>query len=65
MKLRGYVWSILGLAGFILLWQLFTKSSGGVLGYFCGTLVLLATGLELVRVELVELRRTITAQDKS
>lgn len=64
MKLRGFVWSILGLAVVILLWQFFTKSSGGVLGYFCGMLILLGTGLELVRAEIKELRRSITAKDE-
>ena len=64
MKLRGFVWSILGLAVFMLLWQFFTKSYGEASGYFCGTLILLGTGLELVRAELAELRRMIKAKDE-
>ena len=64
MKLKGFVWSILGLGVFMLLWQFFTKSSGGASGYFSVTLILFATGLELVRTELAELRRTITAKDE-
>lgn len=65
MKLRGFVWSILGIEGCMVLWLFITKSYSEAIFYFLGTLTLLAAGLELVRAELAKLRRTSTAQDKS
>ena len=62
--LRTLVWSILGIVVALLVWQFFTKSYGEASGYFCGTLILLGTGLELVRAELAELRRMIKAKDE-
>ena len=64
MKLRGFVWGILGLAVLMLLWQFFTKSYTEASIYFCGTLISFAAGLNLVRAELAELRHTISAKDE-
>ena len=59
MKLRVFIWSVLALAVLILLLRVFSKLDGGgsASSYFCITLVLFATGLELVRSELADLRR--------
>jgi hypothetical protein len=63
MKLKGFVWCVLALAVLVLFLQVFvfSKSQGGgsAASYFVATLVLLGTGLELVRSELADLRRAM------
>ena len=64
MKLKGFIWFIYGMVGFLVLWLFITKSYSEAIILFLGTLNILAAGLGLVRAELAELRRTITAKDE-
>lgn len=64
MKLKRFVWAIYGIFGFLALWLFVTKSYSEAVIYFLGTLVILAAGFDLVRAELAELRRLVTAKDE-
>ena len=64
MKLRWFTRGLLGIAVLILLERIFFKVTDQASGYFGLTLILFVSGLELVRAELAELRRTITAKDE-
>ena len=64
MKLRWFTKGLLGIAMLLLLWQFFTKLYTEASIYFSLTLISLAVGLDLVRAELTELRRSITAKDE-
>ena len=64
MRLKWFTRGLIGLAALILLERIFFKITDQASGYFSLTLLLFGMGLELVRAEFAELRRTIIANDK-
>lgn len=71
MKLRGFIWCLYGILAFILLlkiWWTVTKPQdagnfGTMLSLLMIPMIIITSGLELVRSELADLRRAIDAKD--
>lgn len=59
MKLKMHTWFLLAFAVFVLIMRIMNQTTDVASGYFGMTLIVIASGFELVRRELEEIRRSV------